>query len=37
MWQSVPAVPALEKLKQQDPKFKVNLGYVANERQAWAT
>jgi hypothetical protein len=36
-WWYMPVIPALWRLKQQDCKFKVSLGYIANSMPSWAT
>lgn len=37
LWWYIPAIPALEKRKQQDQKFKVILRHIGSSRSTWAT
>ena len=34
---NMPVIPALEKCRQEDQKFKVILGYTVSSRPTWAT
>jgi hypothetical protein len=37
VWWYIPLIPVIGKLRQEDLKFKVNLGNLASSRPAWAT
>lgn len=37
MWRHTPVIPALKREKQEVPKLKVILNYIASSRQPWAT
>jgi hypothetical protein len=37
VWWVTPVIPALRRLRQEDPEFESSLGYVASSRPTWDT